>query len=426
MNLPGSLIIALLIAVDFLSAQPRSGESAVRADSLLQAAVVSYYEGAYAHVIDLLQPSGGIVRSPKANYYLGSSFAALNDPQNAIRYLRMAVDSSARDIPYRFQFAKSLNAFGAVAEARAQYHLILEQDSTFLPAIFNLGTICFDGRDFGSAAYMFSRAVRLNARDYLSYYNLAAALVNLGRPDSAMQFLRASLALNLRYVPCLTLLASQYYRRKEYQDAERMYGMILARDSVNADSWARRGYCMEKLGEEKRALLCFHNAAKYDTANATYLARLGQAYFELKQFDSAAASYSRAALLEEENPVLSLNAGVSYARMDSLGRALEAFHRSYAASHTERLGLLYTQMAGVYYKQKRFRQAEGAYLKALQYDPGNIRDIFFLAHSQEELHDFRGAAASYSRFLMRAGADAAYGDIVPYARKRLRQLPAGK
>jgi cytochrome c-type biogenesis protein CcmH/NrfG len=83
-------------------------------------------------------------------------------------------------------------------------------------------------------------------------------------------------------------------------------------------------------------------------------------------------------------------------------------------------------MAGVYYKQKRFRQAEGAYLKALQYDPGNIRDIFFLAHSQEELHDFRGAAASYSRFLMRAGADAAYGDIVPYARKRLRQLPAGK
>ena len=112
MNLPGSLIIALLIAVDFLSAQPRSGESAVRADSLLQAAVVSYYEGAYAHVIDLLQPSGGIVRSPKANYYLGSSFAALNDPQNAIRYLRMAVDSSARDIPYRFQFFRRYSTSG--------------------------------------------------------------------------------------------------------------------------------------------------------------------------------------------------------------------------------------------------------------------------------------------------------------------------
>jgi tetratricopeptide (TPR) repeat protein len=163
-----------------------------------------------------------------------------------------------------------------------------------------------------------------------------------------------------------------------------------------------------------------------DTTNATYYARLGQAYFELKNFDSAAVSYAHAALLEEENPVLSLNAGVSYARMDSLERALVAFHRSYVASHTERLGLLYTQIAGVYYKQKRFHQAGGAYEKALQYDPGNTRDIFFLAHSREELGDFRGAAASYRRFLKRAGAGAAYGDIVPYARKRLRQLSAGK
>jgi tetratricopeptide (TPR) repeat protein len=426
MKLSCFLILVLLVSLDLLFAQPRSGESAVHDDSLLQAAVVSYHEGAYAHAIDLLQPSGAILRPPKANYYLGSSFAALNDPQSAIRYLRMAVDSSARDIPYRFQLAKTLSAYGAAADARAQYLLILEQDSAFLPAIFNLGTLCFDGREFGNAADLFSRGVRLNPRDYLSYYNLAAALVNLGRPDSAMQFLRASLALNLRYVPCMILLASQYYRRKEYQDAERMYAMILARDSVNADCWARRGYCMEKLGEEKRALFCFHNAAKYDTTNATYLARLGQAYFELKDFDSAAVSYTRAALLEEDNPVLSLNAGVSYARMDSLERALEAFHRSYSASHTERLGLLYTQMAGVYYRQKRFRQAEGAYLKALQYDPGNARDIFFLAHSQEELHDFRGAASSYSRFLTHAGSDAAYGDILPYARKRLSQLRAGK
>jgi tetratricopeptide (TPR) repeat protein len=88
--------------------------------------------------------------------------------------------------------------------------------------------------------------------------------------------------------------------------------------------------------------------------------------------------------------------------------------------------LLYTQIAGIHYKQKRFRQARGSYLKALQYDPGNTRDIFFLAHSQEELRDFRGAAASYGRFLKRAGGEAAYGDIIPYARKRLRELSTGK
>jgi tetratricopeptide (TPR) repeat protein len=426
MRLTVSLLLASLVAGNRLSAQPRPGESDVHADSILQAAMGSYYGGAYVRVIDLLQPSGGGLRSPKANYYLGSSFAALNDPQNAIRYLRLAVDSSARDIPYRFQLAKSLNAYGAHAEARVQYRLILEQDSAFLPALFNLGTLCFDAREFGRAADLFSSAVRLNARDYLSYYNLGASLINLGRPDSAMQFLRASMALNPRYVPCMSLLASQYYKRKEYQDAERLYGMILERDSVNADSWARRGYCMEKLGEEKRAVTCFRNASRLDTANATYYARLGQAYFELKEFDSAAASYIRAATLEEENPVLYLNAGLAYASMDSLEGALDAFHRSYAASHTERLGLLYNQIGGVYYKQKRFRRAEGAYQKALQFDPGNSRAVFFLAHSQDELRNFLGAAESYRRFLRLAGRDASDADLVRYARKRLRQLGAGK
>jgi tetratricopeptide (TPR) repeat protein len=426
MKLPVSLLIALLVVADLLSAQPGPGDSPRLADSLLRAAVLSYYEGGYVQVIDLLQPSRGTPRSPKANYYLGSSFAALNDPQNAIRYLRMAVDSSAADIQYRFQLGKSLNAYGAVADARAQYRLILAQDSTSLPALFSLGTLCFDGRDFGTASDLFSLAVGINPRDYLSYYNLAASLVNLGKPDSAMQFLRACTALNPRYVPCLSLLASLYYKQKEYQDAERLYGMILARDSANADTWARRGYCMEKLGEENRAVYCFRNAAKFDTTNATYYARLGQAYFELKNFDSAAASYVHAASLEEENSVLYLNAGVSYARMDSLDVALDAFHRSYLASHTERLGMLCSQIAGVYYKQKRFRQAERSYVKGLQYDPGNTRDVFFLAHSQEEMRNFRGAAASYRRFLKLAGGDAAHGDLVPYARKRLRELSAGK
>ena len=426
MNLTGSLIIGLLVAADFLSAQPRPGDPPVRADSVLQAAVASYYEGAYARVIDLLQPSGGTPRTPKANYYLGSSFAALNDPPSAIRYLRMAVDSSAGEIPYRFQLAKSLSANGAAADAGIQYRLILAQDPTFLPALFNLGTLCFDGRDFGNAADLFARVVRLNARDYLGYYNLAASLVNLGKSDSAMQFLRASMALNPRYVPCMSLLASMYYKRKEYADAERLYGMILARDSGNADYWARRGYCMEKLREPEGAVRCFRNASKLDTTNATYHARLGQAYFEMKNFDSAAASYLRAASLEEEGPVLYLNAGLSYANMDSLGRALDAFRRSYVASHTERLGLLYSQIAGVYYKQKRFREAEGSYLKALRYDPGNKRAVFFLAHSQDEMRNFRGAAASYRRFLGLAGADPAQGDIVPYARRRLRELSAGK
>ena len=414
------LLIGWIVFGNSLVAQV--GDPPAPPDSILRAAEASYYGGGYVHVIDLLQPSGGRPRSPKANYYLGSSFAALNDPQNAIRYLRMAVDSAGREIPFRFQLAKSLLASGAASEARAEYRAILAQDSAYLPALFNLGALCFDDRDFASAAALFSGVIRLNARDYLGYYNLAASLVNLGKPDSALQFLRAGMALNRRYVPCLSLLASLYYKRKEYDDAGRLYGMILARDTASADFWARKGYCMEKIGAHREALACFLSASKFDTANSTYPARVGQACFELNKFDSAALFYLRAASLEEEGPVLYLNAGLAYARMDSMAKALEAFDLSYRASHVERLGFLYGQIAGVYYKQKRYRRAGDSYQKALRYDPGNKRAWFFLAHCREEMHDYRGAASSYRRFLDLARGDPAQDDLTPYARKRLKEL----
>lgn len=416
----------VLAATGLLSAQPRPADSPERPDSILQSAAVLFYEGAYTRVVDLLQPGGGTVRSPKASYYLGASFAALNDPENAIRYLRIAVDSASEETAFRFQLAKSLYAYGAAGEARDQYNAILARDSEFLPALCNLGNLAFDRRDYVTAADMFGRAVRLNARDYLSYYNLAASLVNLGKPDSAMQFLRASIALNRRSIPSLSLLASLYYKRKEYLDAERLYGMIIARDSGNADIWAHRGYCMEKLKDPSGAVECFRNASIIDTTNATYPARLGQAYFELKIFDSAAASYIRAAELEEENPVLYLNAGLAYASMDSLARALGAFQQSYASSHTERLGLLFSQMGGVYYKQKKYRPSERAYLKALEFDPVNRQAVFFLAHAREELRDYRGAASSYARFIKLASREPTQAELVAYARKRLRELSKGK
>jgi len=81
------------------------------------------------------------------------------------------------------------------------------------------------------------------------------------------------------------------------------------RSDVRHDPWqgtasmpgllARRGYCIGKAGEEKRALL-FSHAAKYDTANATTWPASDRPYFELRQFDSAARPTPRG-LAEEEN-----------------------------------------------------------------------------------------------------------------------------
>ena len=395
-------------------------------DSLIIAARASYYDGAYDRVIAILQSSASPRRTPEEDYYLGSAFAALNDPRNALRYLRAAVDSAPAVTSYRYQLAKAFAAAGTPVEARVEYRRILAVDSTFLPALFNLGTISFDARDYRTASDLFTRTVGLNPRDYLAYYDLGASLVNLGLGDSAAQFLHASVTLNSRFIPSLTLLASLYYKKKMYDDAARLYAMVAARDSMIAENWARWGNCMEKLQNWRWMAHCFRTAASLDTANASYCARLGQAWYEGKEYDSAAAAYLRAGVLDPENPVPFLNAGLAYASMDSARPAISAFRRAYASCRIERIGFIYAQIAGVQYKQKWYRHAEESYMKSLRYDPGNARALFFLAHAREELRKLGPAAEAYRQFLRKAAGDRSMRDLVKYARKRLRELPAGR
>ncbi|HUI11397.1 MAG TPA: tetratricopeptide repeat protein [Bacteroidota bacterium] len=121
-----------------------------------------------------------------------------------------------------------------------------------------------------------------------------------------------------------------------------------------------------------------------------------------------------------------LNAGLAYARLDSARSAIAAFRRAYTEYHVERIGFLYSQIAGVQYKMKDFRRAEESYTKALRYDPGNTRDLFFLAHAREEIRKFGPAADAYRQFLKRAGGEPSMKDLAAFARKRLRELHAGK
>ena len=410
----------------FGAAGADSGTTPAEPDTLLRVAQAAFYYGAYDRVIAILQSSGSPRRSTDEDYYLGSSFAALNDPRNALRYLRTAVDSAPGVVAYRFQLAKALAASGSPMEARVEYRRILAADSTFLPALVNFGTLSFDARDYRTASDLFTRTVRLNPRDYLAYYNLGASLVNLGMGDSAVQYLHASTTLNSRFIPSLTLLASLYYKKKQYDDAARLHQMVAARDSGIAENWARWGNCMEKLRNWNWMAHCFRIAAAIDTANASYFALLGQAWFEGKVYDSAAAAYLRAGMLDPENPVPFLNAGLAYASMDSARQAIAAFRRAYAGYHIERIGFLFAQIAGVQYKMNDYRHAEVSYVKSLRYDPANARALFFLAHAREELRKLGPAAAAYRQFVKQAAGDRSMGEMVKYARKRLRELPAGQ
>jgi len=393
-----------------------------RSDSLYQSGVKYYSEGQYTRAIESLKGVQQDSLAAGVVFLTGASYAGINDFQEALQYLQAAVDLQPSNTGYRLHFARLLGQAGMFRDAEAQYEAILLIDSGFVPALTSLGLIANDRRDYERSSFLFGQAIRRNPRDYLSYFHLGFALTSMGKGDSARNFLSTCLTLNRGYTPATLLLASLYYRKQEYADALRLYTLALEQRPETADTWYKIGLCHEKLNEPEASVKAFRTATGLDSLSEFAFAHLGQAYFQLGRFDSAVVAYGRAAVLDDENPVFFLNLALAWERLDSTQHAVDAFHRSLAAYHPDKIGRVYGQLGALYFNRKKLREARDAYRKALQFDPSDAEAQFYVAVVYDKLRDFRSALEGYKRFLTIAAADPSQRERIETAKKRIQAM----
>ena len=393
-----------------------------RLNSLLVLGTKLNSEGHYRAAIDLLSPDpSDSVTGPMA-FILGTSYAALNDFKNARHFLQTAVDLEPERIGYRFQLGRLLVQVSLAGEAAEQYGVILKQDSTFLPAIYQLGLLMYERRDYPRAAGYFQQIVRLNPRDFLSQYYLGACYATMERPDSARYVLSACVTLQPTYTPAVALLASLYFAQPDFRQALRLYTRAVQLRPDNADLHYREGICHEKLADYREALRAFLLAIKNDTAHVHAFAHLGQVFFQIGEYDSAITAYEHAVRLEEDNPSLLVNIALAWERQDSIERAAQAFERAVRACQPDQIARLYNQLAALRFNAKQFRNAKEAYQRSLQVDPSCIPARFFLAVTCDQLKEYGSARAAYRSFLRQAGSDSNYAEKVRTVRSRLEAL----
>ena len=98
--------------------QERISLSRRTVDSLVTVGMRLYTEGKYEHAISALSSADTDSVSAQTLFYLGMSYAAVNDYQSAHIILRRAVHADSLNPLYRFQFAKFLTQFGSTEEAQ--------------------------------------------------------------------------------------------------------------------------------------------------------------------------------------------------------------------------------------------------------------------------------------------------------------------
>ncbi len=393
-----------------------------RIDSLSELGARLFAEGRYRDAIGVLSPVHVDTAGAPIAYILGSSYGALNDFRNGRLYLQKAVELQPQRIGYRFQLARMLVQVSLAGEAEDQYQVILGQDSTFLPAIFQLGLLTYERREYRRASEHFQRIVRMNPRDFLSLYYLGACFATMEQPDSARYVLSACVTLQPSYTPAVALLASLYFAKPDYGQALRLYSRAVQSRPDNADLLYRKGLCHEKLSDYTEAIAVFRSAIAIDTAHVHAYAHLGQVYFQMAKYDSAIAAYEHAVRLEEDNPSLYVNIALAWERQDSIERSASSFEHAVQACQPDQIARLYAQLAALRFNAKQFRKARDAYRRSLQVDPNFLPARYFLAVTYDQLKEYNPAREAYRAFLRQSGSDSTFSDKVSAARNRLGVL----
>jgi protein O-GlcNAc transferase len=168
-----------------------------------------------------------------------------------------------------FQDAVRQHRAGNLAEAARLYGAILRaQSPRRFEALYFLGFIHFQRREFAEAERLMGEALTLNPRSPDAQYNRGCALQQLQRPAEALAAFDRALALKPDY----------------------------------ADAIVNRGLALMALARPAEALAAFDLALKLEPRDTQALGNRGTVLFELQRYEDAAANYETLIALDPEFP----------------------------------------------------------------------------------------------------------------------------
>lgn len=393
-------------------------------DSLLTLSKKFYNEGLFKEAVEVYKEVNSDKLSAEELYFLGSSYNNLRATIKASQYLAKAVELTPDQNGYRLQLARLLSQLGKTNEALANYNVIVRNDSNNVTALYELGLIDFDRKEYGKAIQMFDKLYKLNGNDFLSSYYLGYAMLMSPDPNAAelaTKHLEHSVAINPEYIPAISLLASNKFSLQKYYDANVLYSMARKLRPENADFHFKSGLCYERLKLYREAANFYTNAVLLDTNDANYFDHLGFVHFNMGNYDSAVTAYTKAAALDD-NPTYFVNLGFAYAKMDSVKRSIESFHNALKLMQLNKIGYIYNQIAAVHYSKNNLKESKKNYEKALIYNPGNIDAQFYIAMINEKLKDWKSASLAYKKVIELAADDSSQLERINYSKKRIKEL----
>lgn len=279
-----------------------------------------------------------------------------------------------------YQEAISLYNAAIAIEPKAEY-------------INSRGTAYFFLGKFYYALSDFIRAIELAPENYIHSYNLAYTLYELEDVKEALVHVNAAIEKNNTYCDSYNLKGLIFGLMEEYDSCVVFYTKAFncePTDGVKAYNIGRAYYDNENYPQTIEWLSRSDSLGYHDKDVYNYL---GNALFELKEFEKSASYYLTFAEFDSLNYVPYYNLGTSYFELEEYQKAIAYFEKAYSIEESDVDIVDY--LSSAYVKLKDYDKALGYINKALEINPAKPEFYDYRAEIYESKEMYLEAIDDY-------------------------------
>jgi len=299
-------------------------------------------------------------------YNIGISFIQTGAYEEALSYLKKALDENPEHEPVLYDLAFCFEKVGDDETAIVYYNKYLDIDPFSESAWYNLGIIYNRLEDYTKAIDSYDFALAIDPRYSAAIFNKANALSAIERFQDSINAYHDYLNIDPDSVDAHLYLADCYFQVDDYEQAGLFYDKTISMEPNCSDGWFGAGLVMLINDRPDEAVPLLKKSLEINPDCAECWNALGKAFAALKNFKEAKSAYQKALELDNEIPEYWL----SYAdlmfnnnRFEDAVNILEDAENSEAAC----AAILY-RLAGFYIFLDNFEQAKEKLEQALEED----------------------------------------------------------
>jgi tetratricopeptide (TPR) repeat protein len=233
--------------------------------------ITKYYQNYYDEAIeDLYTSTEHKIDDPKTYYFLSLCYETQSNYEVALQAAESALEYEKENIDYWFKAAYLAHILENYPLGLSYYHKVLQIDSTYRYALYNLGLIYSEKDNTDSAHYWYDKTIAHYPDYSLAYNNKGYLYQKKGNFEKAIDLYSTAIIYDPEDTRPVWNRGDCYMALKMYNEAIADYMKVYNLESNYYNSLFHIAECYDKMGDKKNALDYYVQYKKVATDESAY------------------------------------------------------------------------------------------------------------------------------------------------------------